>query len=205
MRMNIAERSEAWFAELYRLMWAMVWETSNSARFYLNPEDMFAELSAELVYVVRHYNGELDHDDMKAVLITSLRNRCRDLMRMEYGTHRQEEYDVESLDEELPGWEGVTLADKLSRPGVDELYFLPDFLDALSDDAWALVMEVLDPSEKLMDELALTAMRKAFVGSLGYWVISINKRVCQRALGWPDNRIDNAWEEVERALGLAIR
>lgn len=193
---------ERWYYELEKLMWAMVHDIANSERFYLEPAEVFADLSEELVKVVINYYGK-DEDEMKPLLITSLRHRCRDLLKMEYGTHRQLASDIASMDEDIDigDVEKVTLHDKVNRPSVDDTYFdLQGFLDALSDDAYWLVMEVLEPSDRMLLQFELSVMRKSAVFGDGDWRLTPGKLMYRRALGWTKNRLEKAWREIQQAI-----
>ena len=169
----------------------------------MEPGDVFSDLSEELVKIVLRYYGKSENE-MKPLLITSLRNRCTDLQMMEYATHRDiGESDLGSLDEEIDmgDMECVTLADKLSRPGVDELYFdIDGFLDTLGDDAYWLVNEALDPSDRMMLQVKLVVLRKCAISEYGHWKIKPTKLMYRRALGWTKERLEDAWAEVCETL-----
>lgn len=187
-----AQEIERWFAELYRLMWAMVWDIGNSDRFYLDPQDVFADLSEELVKVVLRY-ADKGEDEMKPLLIVSLRNRCRDLLKMEFGTHRHAEMHNVSLDED-PEEGGFV---NLEHIGIENPHFdLDGFLIALSDDAYYVVDEVLQPSDRLLMEMQLTIMRKESISRSNGWTLRPTQRMYQRSLGWSEERFEIAWQEV---------
>jgi len=192
------QKVEYWYMELYRLMWAMVWDVANTERFFLQPDDVFAELSEELVKVVQHYNKP--DGEMKPLLIQSLRNRCTDLQVMEYHTHRN--VIVDSLDEDM-GSDGDDTALYNVVPGLsfeDSYFDVDELYKHLSDDGRLLVMEALDPSEHMIGQIDLAIMRKVTISEKGLWCIHPTKNMYRRALGWSVNRFEAAWDEVSEIV-----
>jgi hypothetical protein len=180
-------------------MWAIVWDFARADRFYLKAEELHAELSAELVEVVlRYWDDEKPDDEMKRILIQSLRNRALDLVNKEFNTHRRAEGTMVSLDDAIEPGEDVTV---FERVGIEDAYFdMEGFLGRLSSDGYWLVMEALEPSERMLEIIKLTEMRKRHISSKGLWCISVTGRMLRRALGWDIARFENAWEEVQDAL-----
>lgn len=182
------ETAEMLYSDLYRLLWAMVWDYANPDRWQLEPDEIFAELSAELVKVVYKYHG-MPLDDMKRLVIVSMRHRCMDLAAMSYGTHRVAEQHIMDLD------------DVLQEPGVEVKRFdLGELYDNLSDDGGALVSEVLNPGDRMLDVLRLVTMRKEATTTKGQWTLSPQPYMLQRALGWDTARFQAAWGEVRMVL-----
>lgn len=192
------EEVEVYFAELYKLMWLMVWDYVNPVRMRLQAEELFAELSAELVHVVATYgdNGHT-HEDIIRVAKTCMRNRLMDLYVMEYHTHRKEESFNVSLDEYDD--EEFDQHEFLVQSGSGFKLF--EFLELLSADGCALAGLVLHPNENLMVQLRLAVARKRAISPKCMWSIEPNKNILRRALRWDKQRFDNAWEEVKSALG----
>jgi len=200
------------FNELYRLMWSMVWDKANVDRWLLEPEEIFAELSAELVHIVKIYGGNgKSHSEMKRILIVSLRNRATDLCVMAYGTHRKAEIGAWSLDS------GADVADSddgtdqdmnlwdiaWSSSGSIETFFnLEDEIADLSEDAQALIrMAVYQDDERFQDQLDLAECRKLAVSTENQWGLKTTPLILRRAMGWPKARFDNAWDEVAEFVG----
>jgi len=194
------EEVKVYFAELYKLMWLMVWDYVNPERMRLQAEELFAELSAELVHVVAHYgdNGHT-HEDIIRVAKTCMRNRLMDIYAMEYHTHRREESSNISLDE----CDGEELDRYESLYQIGSGFKLFEFLELLSVDGRALAELVLHPNDNLMTQLRLAVARKRAISPKRMWTIEPNKNILRRALAWDKQRFDNAWEEIKSVLGYA--
>lgn len=192
---------EFWYNEMTRLAWAITWDRADSSRFYLNPEDIHSELIAELVNVILTYwDDDKPDDELRRIITVSMRNRAIDLLQKEYGTYRVEEAFHVSLEEPMEpgGVDSIALEDRI---GVEDVYFdLNGLIDNLSSDGCWLVLEVLDPSERLRAEIRLTMSRKEFVATKSMWKLEMNARMLMRALGWDVARFENAWEEVQDVL-----
>lgn len=179
-----------WYHKLEKLMWAMVWDYANPDRWRLEPDELFGELSAELVEVVQTYQGQgKSEGDMYRLITTSLRNRCRDIACMEYNTHRRAEAAMESLDN--PDFAG--------EAGVFDSHINIELL-SLSNDAARLVDEVLNPSERYRQHLELVCLRKQTISSKGHWKLHTTPWILQRSLGWGKERFESAWKEVATSL-----
>lgn len=205
------------FNALYRLMWSMVWDRANVDRWQLEPEEIFAELSAELVHIVATYGGNgKSRLEMKRILIVSLRNRATDLCVMAYGTHRRAEAGAWSLDGgsiNIPDSDGddanceVDLWDIAwsSSGNIQSLFNLEDEIADLSEDAQALVrMAVYQDDERFQDQLDLAETRKLAVSTKNQWGLEPTSLILRRALGWPKARFDNAWDEVTEFVGSLV-
>lgn len=190
------EEIEVYFGELYRLMWAMVWDYANPDRMRLAPDEMFAELSLELVKVVQRYGGNgRTHTEIVKIIKTCLRNRCADLYVMEHKTHRRAEelnVSLEEFDEDGPDLEEMLPA--IPDSSTYEL------LDGLSGDAKQLATLALHPNDNLMRQVWLAVVRKKQVAPKWNWRLEMTPYMLQRALGWDGVRFGNAWEEVYQAL-----
>jgi len=193
-----------WYRELYKLIWAIVWDYANLDRWQLQPDELFAELSAELVKVIHTYSGNgLDHSSIKKLIIVCLRNRCNDLVQMAYNTHRKAEDQMLSLDSDDDGEPGgyVDNIYMAERVGVRlSVFDLVSFEDSLSDDGKKLVGVVLDPGTRASQIFNLFITRKRVAGPKGHWKVEPTPLLLRRSLGWNKCRLDNAWDEVQQAL-----
>jgi len=201
------------FNELYRLMWSMVWDRTNGEHWLLDPEEIFAELSAELVHIVATYGGNgKSRLEMKRILIVSLRNRVTDLCVMAYGTHRKAEIGACSLNDGSVNISdgtddddyGVDLwdIDWSSSSSAKTFFNLEDEIADLSEDAKALVrMAVYQDDERFLDQLELAECRKLAVSTENQWGLEPTSLILRRALGWPKARFDDAWDEVTEFVG----
>jgi len=200
--MTLKATVEKIFTDLYRLMWAIVWDYANSDRWLLEPDELFAELSCELVKVVARYKDK-PYNELKAIVVVSLRNRCIDVITMAYKTHRQAESTMMSLDTD-PEFEETNVSGipRVSdRLGVVDSYFdLDGLYGMLSVDARTLVKEALGPSDRTLLQLNLVETRKAATSPMGYWKLEMTPLVLQRSLGWDEQRLKDAWTEVTCAL-----
>jgi cob(I)alamin adenosyltransferase len=200
--MTLKATVEKIFAELYRLIWAIVWDYANPDRWLLDPEELFAELSCELVKVVTRYKDK-PYDELKSIVIVSLRNRCIDVITMAYKTHRRAESSMMSLDTD-PEFDETNVSGipRVSdRLGVVDSYFdLDGLYNMLSVDAKALVKEALSPSDRTLLQLGLVETRKAATSPMGYWKLEMTPLILQRSLGWDEQRLKDAWTEVTVVL-----
>jgi len=188
-----------WYQEMYRLMWSMAWQYTNPRRIAMSPDDIFAELSLELVNVVYKYFIDKDGVEMKRILITSLRNRCLDLVKYEYYTHRKESADMLSLDADVR--DGDAMSEWLVEAATQFNYFdLSGLLDALSDDGKALIHEVLEPSPRLNLQIDMSITRKRHVSPKGCWKVQLTPLMLRRTLGWDKCRFETTWVEVQTVL-----
>lgn len=185
-----------YFNELYRLMWCVTWDHANPQYWMLEPEEIFAELCEVLVRTVGHYGGNgKPPDEMKRILMTCIRNHAKDLCAMTYGTHRSEELAAASLDDE----DEVVVESNIfwiSSGGTIDYCDVDTLVEELSEDAEVLVRQVLDPGPQFRDQLELTVRRKIAISPKNKWKVRVTPLVLRRAVGWPQARFDNAWEEV---------
>lgn len=177
------------FLELEKLLWAMTWDACNPERWMLCADEVFGELSAELVNVVDHYQGK-PYNELKALAIVSCRNRTRDLISMCYDTHRKAETGMLDIDDD----------DFIEPPIQRQRFDIKEFLDNLTEDAQRLVLECLWPGDKTKFHLKLVEARKRFTAEKGLWQLKITPQLMMRALGWSRERLDQAWLEVMTEL-----
>lgn len=196
--------------DLGKLMWTMVWDVANHDRWLLDPEEVHAELCLELVKLVIRY-GNKPYIELKSLCVTSLRNRVKDLANACYKTYRKAEASIASLDNSDSDCDDdVSLEESLEAdedafssrytPGVDNLFNIAEFCELLSDDAKSLVQEVLNPSERTMYFLGLTAERRRITNPKGFWTLTITPLIMTRSMGWEYSRLKKAWSEIGRAL-----
>lgn len=198
--MTTTDRVDKYYKELYRLMWAMVWDYANHNRWMLQPDELFAELSLELVKVIDVYTDKAD-GELKNLLIKSLRNRCIDLVTMAYNTHRSAEATMMSLSSMIDfDDDSLAVVGMPSHSGPESLLNIDDFVASLSSDAGILIREVLNPSDRMLAQLDLFRLRKIATCPGKDWHIETNPLILQRALGWDKGRLTCAWEEVKTAL-----
>lgn len=185
--------------DLGKLMWAMVWDVANHDRWALAPDEVHAELCLEMVKVVNRYSVK-PYDELKRLCVTCMRNRVHDLATAYYLTNRKAEAKSVSLD---AGFEDDG-TDNDNHVGVyesiqaapDILFDLDEYTEGMSDDAKALIKEVLNPSERTMYFLQLVEQRKRFTSPKGFWTITITPAVMARSMGWSWDRLRMAWDEV---------
>jgi len=185
-----------YFNELYRLMWVVTWDHANPQYWMLEPEEIFAELCEVLVRAVGIYGGNgKPPKEMKRILMACVRNHAKDLCTMAYGTHRSEELAAVSMDDDDEEVDESDIFWASSSTTID--YCDVDALiEELSEDAEALVREVLDPGPRFNDQLELTVRRKVAISPKNQWKVRVTPLVLRRAIGWPQARFNNAWEEV---------
>lgn len=198
--------TERMLEDLHRLMWTMVWDVANFERWQLNPEEVYAELCLELVKLVDRYSTK-PYDELKKLCVKSLRNRVHDLATACYLTNRKAEGRIVSLDDDSDEEDGHTGHEEvLAEPhngqtgGNDNIFDLESFCDGLSDDAKALVIEILYPSERTGCYIKLTAERKKRLNPKGYWTMTITPLIMARGLGWSSDRLRDAWQEVSKLV-----
>ena len=170
------------FEELHNLIWAMVWDICNPTRWQLEAQEVFAELSKELVEVCVVYDGK-PYGELKKLAITSMRNRVKDLAVMVYKTHRSAESDIADIDD-------------VSVPVEIDYFDLEYVCTKLSTDACRLVQEVLWPSERVVFFMELSRVKKEAISNKNLWSMKITPLFMERALGWSRERLENAWQEV---------
>ncbi len=198
--MTTTGRVDEYYKKLYKLMWAMVWEFANHDRWLLQPDEIFGDLSLELVKVVG-INIDKPDSELKNILIVSLRNRCIDLVTMAYNSHRSAEASMLSLSNAGDDPDDDVIINGIpSHPGPEDMLNIEDFIASLSDDARILVNEVLHPGDRMIAQLDLSVMRKISTSPKGCWTLKMTPLIAQRALGWNRDRILCAWEEVKTAL-----
>ena len=199
-----AELAAILYEELYRLIWAMVWDGVNDNVWLLNSDELFGELTLELVKIVGHYLGK-PYLELKALAITSMRYHLRSLLTKIYGTHRAAEVNMGSLSED-----GSSL---ISNDGEVELvelgycvyrFDLGEFVSGLSDDAKHVVLEVFNPSSRTLELMDLSDIRKRFVSSKGYENYKVTSSTLRRCMGWDNKRYKSACSEVAVALGATF-
>jgi len=189
------------YDELYRLIWTMVWDGANSNVWLLNPDELFGELTLELVKIVDHYLGK-PYLELKALAITSMRNHLRSLLAKIYGTHRVAEVSMGSLSED-----GSSLVSNNGEVELVELGYvfqrfdLGEFMHGLSDDARRMVIEVFKPSNRTLDLMDLSDIRKSFVSCKGFENYKVTLSTFRRCMGWDIKRYESACNEVTLALG----
>lgn len=203
--------------DLGKLMWAMVWDVANHDRWQLAPEEVHAELCLEMVKVVRRYHSK-PYEELKKLCVVCMRNRVHDLATACYLTARKAEAKMISIDNPLAKWDtdsnlsdsdgevdGVDTFHVLHGGGVvqDIIFDIDDYTDGMSDDAKALVREVLNPSERTIYFLALSEQRKRFASPKGFWTMTITPAIMVRSMGWTWDRLRAAWSEVSCAVGGA--
>lgn len=177
------------FDELHNLIWAMVWDICNPARWQLEAQEVFAELSKELVEVCVVYNDR-PYDELKKLAITSMRNRVKDLAVMTYKTHRSAEANIADIDD-------------VSVPIEIEYFDIEYVCTKLSPDACRLVQEVLWPSDRVVFFMELSRVKKEAISDKNLWSMKITPLFMERALGWSRDRLENAWDEVALVLADA--
>lgn len=188
------------YDELYRLIWTMVWDGANSNVWLLNPDELFGELTLELVKIVDHYLGK-PYLELKALAITSMRNHLRSLLAKIYGTHRAAEVSMGSLSED-----GSSLISNNGEVELVELGYvfqrfdLGEFMLGLSDDARRMVIEVFKPSNRALDLMDLSDIRKSFVSCKGFENYKVTLSTFRRCMGWDIKRYESACNEVTHAL-----
>lgn len=192
MTSNHTDLKQKLYDDLQRLLWAMTWDLANDNRWQLEPDEIFAELCLELVKTAEKYVDK-PYTEIKALVVVCCRHRVYDLATMNYSTHRKAEATALSLDD-----------DELNLDvGVEVEYFdATAFMSKLSPDAKRLVAEILHPSERTQQLYELSCLRRKST-SKGDWSIGINPGLMQRALGWPQYRLNAAWNEVTQALQAA--
>jgi len=187
---DISEKElvEMLYADIGKLMWAMVWDIANEDRWQLNADEVYGELCMELTHVVNKYHKK-PYSQLKALAVTSIRNRIKDIKKALWLTYRK--------DEEF----ALSLEDISSVPGVvTEWFDLEGLLNSLSDDGKKLVFEVLYPSASTMRQILISAQRKKSVSKRDAWSVSPNKLILRRSLGWTSSKLEIAWAEVSTAL-----
>ena len=193
------------FDDLYKLLWSMTWDKSNTDYWLLEPGEIFAELSAELVHIVSTYGGNgKSRLEMKRILIVSLRNRATDLCVMAYGTHRQAEIGSCSLDapDDEPDVEAYYDVDWASTSSVQTYFDLEDEIIDLSEDAKELArMALYQDDERFRYQIELAEDRKLAISTRDQWELKPTKLILRRALGWPKGRFRKAWREVSEFVG----
>lgn len=190
------DKIEALYIEIEKLMWAMVWDICNSDRWQLEADEVFGDLSLELVKVCQVYKDK-EGLELKSLVIKSLQNRIKDLAVMCYKTHRKAESSSVSLDtlREDTHWVGKSASiEEMCNLDLEELRY------QLSDDAWRLICETLWPSERTKWTLDLFVMRKKAISKNGGWKLKITPLIMERALGWSQSKLQNAWDEVSSVL-----
>lgn len=196
---------EAALHDLERLMWAITWDIANEDRWLLEPDEVFGELSLELVKTIHTYAGK-PYNELKSLAVVCMRNRAHDLVATCYFTHRKHEATMQSLDDVNDDTDDVATAGDDSGPGYVQIGVNIEYFDKtglmqkLSSDGQALVNEVLNPSVRSRQIIDLVSMRKAHVSDKNMWAITPTKWLMQRIMGWDDRRIDIAWAEVSKAL-----
>lgn len=176
------------YEDLHGLIHAMAWDITNNDRWQLNHDEVYQDLSAELVRVVSIYRNK-PYNELYRLVITSLRNRKSDLLKTVYLTHRQSEQTMQSLDD-MVDTVGYT----------DSSFDMDGLLSTLSSDAKKLVFEVIYPSSKTLYQLDVSAERKRTVSNTDSWKISITPLILRRSLGWNRKRVEMAWKEVSAAI-----
>jgi hypothetical protein len=175
------------YEELKNLIRVMAHDACNSSHWQLDYDELYGELLCKMVEVVLHYHHTKSFDDLKYLTITSLRNHLISLKRRVYSTHRAVESVMLSLDDESivePGY--------CDAPRFDE----QEFCSNLSDDATALVREILHPSEYHLMVLSLTLSRKQNYGGC-HWSINMTPILAARIMRWDMLRLQCAWQEIE--------
>jgi hypothetical protein len=182
------DKIEALYEEIHDLMWAMVWDICNADRWQLEADEVFGDLSLELVKVCQVYKDK-DGLELKSLVIKSLQNRIKDLAVICYGTHRKAESNMLDIDDLVsePG-------NEISNLDLEELRY------QVSDDAWRLICETLWPSERTKWTLDLFVMRKKAISKNGGWKLKITPLIMERALGWSQEKLQSVWEEVSSIL-----
>jgi len=209
---NIKAKTAEWYEELHNLMWAMCWDRANGDYWLLDPEEMFAELSVELVHLVQRYGGNgKSRDEVKRILIVSMRNRISDLCIMAYRTHRSAEIGALRLwdgsiesdndnslnpDDEMPMGAEVEWTSVSSVPMHSYVDMEDDIIDLSSDAQELLYMAMYQDDERLHQQMELAEMRKLATTSKNQWSIRPTPLIFRRALGWPKDRFKAAWNEV---------
>lgn len=191
--------------DLEKLVWKMAYDAANSdVNWRFDPDELAGELFMEMVKVCNHY-PDLDLVELKSVVVVSLRNRVSDIRRMVYGTHRQAETTMLSLDyvgdDEGEGYDRDNYENLFGKE--DAAYFdLPGFIDSLPDDARQLVLEVLWPCDRTRFHMDLFHTRKLENCHSDNWEFRLTPLIMARALGWGIRRLQDAWEDVHYALTL---
>jgi len=189
------------YTDLEKLVWRMAHDAANNAvnwRFESN--ELAGELFVELVSVCDHY-PDLPLEELKSVVVVSLRNRVIDICNMVYDTHRTAETDMLSMDYEDDDGEDITR--EYLFGAYDPPYFdLPGFIDGLPSDARQLVLEVLWPSDRTRWHVNLFLTRKLENCHSDNWEFKLTPVMMARALGWSFNRLKCAWEDITYALTL---
>lgn len=185
--MDYGELTEQLLDKLEGLIRTMVWDVANDRRWELAYDEVKAELYATLAKVARHYQDK-PYEDVERLVIQSMRNRMVELARRCYNTHRVTEGVIEDLD---------SLLNEPSRN--TRLFNYDEFVHYLSSDAELLVREVLDPGEYTCRVMELFLVRREQAGG-EYWRFTITPVLMQRALRWDEERLLNAWMEIQEHL-----
>lgn len=199
--------------DLGKLMWAMVWDVANHDRWALEPEEVHAELCLEMVKVVKRYHAK-PYDELKRLCVICMRNRVRDLATAQYLTNRKAEarmISLESSQEDDQRATDVSMEYVQARPtgrygdnyamSFDNIFDVDEFTSGLSEDATALVKEVLNPGERTMYFLQLAETRKRQSSPKGFWTLTITPAIMVRSMGWTWDRLKSAWGEVSCLVG----
>lgn len=185
------ELCERLYGDLHNLIWAMVWDICKPERWMLEADEIFGELSAELVKSCYEYEDK-PYNELKAIAITCMRNRRNDLVAICHGTHRNVENVMLNIDDD------VVLNSGYNVPFFD----IVGLLEYLTEDARALVVEVICPSDHTVKNMELVMRRKKTIAPKNHWKFEPNKHVFYRSMGWDRERFEGAWEEVQEALTL---
>lgn len=181
------ELSERMYGEVVNLIRVMANDIANPNYWQLVYDEVMAELSWKMAEVVWEYSDK-PFDELKKLVIVSLRNHKATLTRRCYGTHRALEIgalDIDDVEDE--------------RGVVD--FHLNEFLDGLEDvDAKALICEILRPSIRTRFFIRLEIFRKGAVHDKNGWTMSVTPLMMERAMGWNAARLSHAWDKVTEYL-----
>lgn len=177
------------YEEIQSLMVLMADDIANPSYWELNFDEVLADLHLKMVEIVVRYEDK-PWAELKAIVIRSLRNHKVTLTRRVYGTHRSLELGAEDIDE---------LDDSIG--GSVSLFSIDEFMESLSsDDARLLSQEVLQPSDRTLWFIKLTEHRKQATTTKNQWRLSITPLMMERAMGWSQERLEQAWNEISGTL-----
>lgn len=186
------------YEDLYRLMFKMAIDAASESNWRLGNDEIYGELCVELVEVCEYYNDK-PLEELKSLVVTSMRNRVADIRQMCFYTHRSAESDIIDIDGDDFGDESG-YEEMFGRN--DPAYFdLHSFIESLGDDARQLVLEILWPNERTRWHIDLfVTRRQETYSSESTWSFKITKLLMARSLGWSRHRLSVAWNEVKSSI-----
>lgn len=179
-----------WFAHRYK-------NNAPGRLVRLSLEDIHQEMMTEVISAIVTYS-DAPEDELLRIAKTCMRNRMKELLSMEYGTHRADAhlYELPEDPQFKPFIDDVVLGDD----GGFDLLNLKYEIEELGPLARAAAEMVVEGNSRLTFELLLADLRRSYVYRGGRWKLAVKSYMLARALGVTTREMKEVYTEIRHML-----